>query len=123
MLESPKDAPCSHSFLQLSQMRFQVMSVQRIASLLFQMMQLCWPYRCVNMHWSSLQSSVKRLGGRSAEVCGHGSLPEKGGLFSLVEGELLTQAEEFKYLRVVFTIDGKMECEMDRKFGKVTVVM
>lgn len=46
---------------------------------------------------------------------------KRGGLFPLVEGELLPQAEEFKYLTVEFTTDGKMECEMDRKFGKVTV--
>lgn len=29
-------------------------------------------------------------------------------------GESLAQVEEFKYLRVLFTSEGKLECEIDR---------
>ena len=35
----------------------------------------------------------------------------------MVGGELLPQAKEFKYLGVLFMSNGKMECEMDRRFG------
>jgi len=35
----------------------------------------------------------------------------------------LTQAKEFKYLRVLFTSEGKMEREMDRWIGAVSAVM
>lgn len=34
-----------------------------------------------------------------------------------VDGESLTQAEEFKYLWVFFTSEGKMEYEIDRRIG------
>ncbi|KAI3359710.1 hypothetical protein L3Q82_013807 [Scortum barcoo] len=34
-----------------------------------------------------------------------------------VGGEVLPQVEEFKYLGVLFTSEGKMECEIDRRIG------
>lgn len=34
-----------------------------------------------------------------------------------VDGESLPQAEEFKYLWVFFTSEGKTECEIDRRIG------
>lgn len=37
--------------------------------------------------------------------------------------ELLPQAMEFKYLRILFTSDLKMEREMDRRYGVASVVM
>ncbi len=37
--------------------------------------------------------------------------------------ELLPQMREFKYLRVLFTSDGKQERKMDRWLGAVSVVM
>ncbi len=37
-----------------------------------------------------------------------------------VESQLLLQAKEFKYLRVLFTSEGKMELEMDRWIGAAT---
>ncbi len=45
-------------------------------------------------------------------------------VYSLWTGsELLPQAKEFKYLRVLFTSEGKMEREMDRQIGAASAVM
>ncbi|KAK3569195.1 hypothetical protein QTP86_026474, partial [Hemibagrus guttatus] len=40
-----------------------------------------------------------------------------------VGGELLPQVEEFKYLGVLFTSEGRMDCEIDRRIGAVAAVM
>ena len=40
-----------------------------------------------------------------------------------VGSELLPQAKEFKYLGVLFTSEGKMEREMDRRIGAASAVM
>ncbi|KAI3360388.1 hypothetical protein L3Q82_002299 [Scortum barcoo] len=40
-----------------------------------------------------------------------------------VGGEVLPQVEEFKYLGVLFTSEGKMEREIDRRIGAVSAVM
>jgi len=40
-----------------------------------------------------------------------------------VGNELLPQAKEFKYLGVLFTSEGKMEREMDRRIGAASTVM
>ena len=40
-----------------------------------------------------------------------------------VGSELLPQAKEFKYLRVLFTSEGKMELEIDRWIGAASAVM
>jgi len=40
-----------------------------------------------------------------------------------VGNELLPQAKEFKYLRVLFTSEGRMEREMDRRIGAASAVM
>ncbi|KAI3353571.1 hypothetical protein L3Q82_020093, partial [Scortum barcoo] len=41
----------------------------------------------------------------------------------LVGGEVLPQVEEFKYLGVLFTSEGKMEREIDRRIGAASAVM
>ena len=41
----------------------------------------------------------------------------------LVWGESLPQLEEFKYLGVLFTSEGKMEREIDRWIGAASAVM
>ncbi|KAK3542727.1 hypothetical protein QTP70_000092 [Hemibagrus guttatus] len=38
-------------------------------------------------------------------------------------GELLPQVEEFKYLGVLFTSEGRMVCEIDRRIGAAAAVM
>ncbi|KAI3356785.1 hypothetical protein L3Q82_003325 [Scortum barcoo] len=40
-----------------------------------------------------------------------------------VSGEVLPQVEEFKYLGVLFTSEGKMEREIDRRIGAASAVM
>ncbi len=40
-----------------------------------------------------------------------------------VGGKFLPQLEEFKYLGVLFTSDGRMECEIDRQIGAVAAAM
>ncbi|KAI3368113.1 hypothetical protein L3Q82_007840 [Scortum barcoo] len=54
----------------------------------------------------------------------HGSRPEKGVACPLqVGGEVLPQVEEFKYLGVLFTSEGKIEREIDRRIGAASAVM
>lgn len=48
---------------------------------------------------------------------------ENGGLLVLGPRGLLPQARGFKYLGVLFRSDGRMEWEMDRQAGVVSVVM
>ncbi|KAI3365261.1 hypothetical protein L3Q82_010354 [Scortum barcoo] len=58
------------------------------------------------------------------QIRGHGSRPEKGGVPSPGgSGEVLPQVEEFKYLGVLFTSEGKMEREIDRRIGAASAVM
>ncbi|KAK3544860.1 hypothetical protein QTP86_027529, partial [Hemibagrus guttatus] len=40
-----------------------------------------------------------------------------------VGGELLPQVEEFKYLGILFTSEGRMDCEIDRQISAVAAVM
>ncbi|KAK3571151.1 hypothetical protein QTP86_003367 [Hemibagrus guttatus] len=40
-----------------------------------------------------------------------------------VGGELFPQVEEFKYLGVLFTSEGRMDCEIDRRIGAAAAVM
>ncbi|KAK3511594.1 hypothetical protein QTP70_011255 [Hemibagrus guttatus] len=40
-----------------------------------------------------------------------------------VGGEFLPQVEEFKYLGVLFTSKGRMDCEIDRRIGAAAAVM
>ncbi|KAK3515853.1 hypothetical protein QTP70_034764, partial [Hemibagrus guttatus] len=40
-----------------------------------------------------------------------------------VGGEVLPQVEEFKYLRVLFTSEGRMDCEIDRRIDAAAAVM
>ncbi|KAI3375410.1 hypothetical protein L3Q82_021893 [Scortum barcoo] len=55
---------------------------------------------------------------------GHGSRPRKRVACPLqVGGEVLPQVEEFKYLGVLFTSEGKIEREIDRRIGAASAVM
>ncbi|KAK3525020.1 hypothetical protein QTP86_013357 [Hemibagrus guttatus] len=40
-----------------------------------------------------------------------------------VGGEVLPQVEEFKYLGVLFTSEGRMDCEIDRRIGAAATLM
>ena len=53
-----------------------------------------------------------------------GVLDQKKVACSLwVGGELLPQVEEFKYLGVLFTSEGRMDREVDRRIGAAAAVM
>ncbi|TWW73694.1 hypothetical protein D4764_15G0010900 [Takifugu flavidus] len=43
--------------------------------------------------------------------------------FLRVKEEILPQVEEFKYLRVLFMSQGRMEQEVDRRIGAASAVM
>ncbi|TWW77405.1 hypothetical protein D4764_12G0007950 [Takifugu flavidus] len=45
------------------------------------------------------------------------------GCLLQVKEEILPQVEEFKYLRVLFTSEGRMEQEIDRRIGAASTVM
>ncbi|TWW64273.1 hypothetical protein D4764_03G0012810 [Takifugu flavidus] len=53
----------------------------------------------------------------------HGSQPEKVECLLRVKEEILPQVEEFKYLGVLFTSEGRMEQEIDRRIGAASAVM
>ncbi|KAI3366655.1 hypothetical protein L3Q82_009343 [Scortum barcoo] len=79
--------------------------------------------RTFSMCWSGLQPSVK-CGwdeNQHLQIRGHGTmvLDRKRVVCPLrVSGEVLPQVEEFKYhLGVLFTSEGKMEREIDRRIG------
>ncbi|KAI3364315.1 hypothetical protein L3Q82_011116 [Scortum barcoo] len=52
-----------------------------------------------------------------------GVLHARWHALSWVGGEVLPQVEEFKYLGVLFTSEGKMEREIDRRIGAASAVM
>lgn len=61
-------------------------------------------------------------GRRTADPDWYEGLPGLS-LVPLLEGELLPQAKAFKYLRVLFKGDGKMECEMNRRYDARSAVL
>ncbi|KAI3359419.1 hypothetical protein L3Q82_002922 [Scortum barcoo] len=79
------------------------------------MMWSFWPHRVVtsSSHWDGSQLSVKRLGISTS----------KSEAMALSREEFLPQVKEFKYLGVLFTSEGKMEREMDRRIGAASAVL
>ncbi|KAK3554235.1 hypothetical protein QTP70_020094 [Hemibagrus guttatus] len=74
------------------------------------MMLSCWLLQAwtYSMHWGVLQLSLKQLGWACTLQIG---------------GEVLPQVEEFKYLGVLFTSEGRMDREIDRWIGAAAAVM
>ncbi|TWW52971.1 hypothetical protein D4764_0013940, partial [Takifugu flavidus] len=93
----------------------------------FPMMWSCWRHRPVtsNYHWIGSPPHVKRRDeNQHLQIRGRGSRPEKGVECLLrVKEEILPQVEEFKYLGVLFTSEGRMEREIDRRIGAASAVM
>ncbi|KAI3354215.1 hypothetical protein L3Q82_018755, partial [Scortum barcoo] len=90
-----------------------------------QMMLSCWhgfikpgPSACV-LERFGLQPSVKQLGWESAPPNPEAMVLDRKRVACplRVSGEVLPQVEEFKYLGVLFTSEGKMEREIDRRIG------
>ncbi|KAI3369576.1 hypothetical protein L3Q82_024385 [Scortum barcoo] len=100
----------------------------RISSLLFAWMMLsCW------LHQARTFSSVLERFAAECEAAGMRISTSKSEAMVLdrkrvacplrVGGEVLPQVEEFKYLGVLFTSEGKMEREIDRRIGAASAVM
>ena len=75
------------------------------------MMWSCWLHHAV--------TSSGRDENQHLQIPVHGPRPEKGD----IGDEILPQVEEFKYLRVLFTSEGRMEREIDRRIGAASAVM
>ncbi len=77
------------------------------------------------MQWDGLQPSVKRLGWESASPSPSPMVHsgKKVACPLQVGGEFLPQVEEFKYLGVLFTSEGRMEREIERQIGAASAVM
>ncbi|KAI3369751.1 hypothetical protein L3Q82_024580 [Scortum barcoo] len=72
-----------------------------------------------SMCWSGLQPSVKLAGMRISTSKSEAMVLDRKRVACplRVGGEVLPQVEEFKYLGVLFTSEGKMEREIDRWIG------
>ncbi|KAI3352389.1 hypothetical protein L3Q82_005186 [Scortum barcoo] len=77
------------------------------------------------MCWSGLQPSVKLAGMRISTSKSEAMVLDRKRVACplRVGGEVLPQVEEFKYLGVLFTSEGKMEREIDRRIGAASAVM
>ncbi|KAI3375579.1 hypothetical protein L3Q82_003713 [Scortum barcoo] len=82
------------------------------------MMLSCWLHQ-----GQDLQRGMKRVAwdeNQHLQIRGPWFSTGKGWrALSWVGGEVLPQVEEFKYLGVLFTSEGKMEREIDRQIGLV----
>ncbi|KAI3368927.1 hypothetical protein L3Q82_025906 [Scortum barcoo] len=78
-----------------------------------------------SMCWSGLQPSVKLAGMRISTSKSEAMVLDRKRVACplRVGGEVLPQVEEFKYLGVLFTSEGKMEREIDRRIGAASAVM
>ncbi|KAI3352578.1 hypothetical protein L3Q82_005522 [Scortum barcoo] len=77
------------------------------------------------MYWSSLQPKCEAAGMRISTSKSEAMVLDRKRVACplRVGGEVLPQVEEFKYLGVLFTSEGKMECEIDRRIGAASAVM
>ncbi|KAK3568311.1 hypothetical protein QTP86_003822 [Hemibagrus guttatus] len=97
------------------------------------MMLSCWllQARTYSMHWGVLHWGVLHWG--KCEAAGMRVSTSKSEAMVLnrkkvactlqVGGEFLPQVKEFKYLGVLFTSEGRMDCEIDRWIGAAAAVM
>ncbi|KAI3366640.1 hypothetical protein L3Q82_009329 [Scortum barcoo] len=78
-----------------------------------------------SMYWSGLQPSVKQAGMRISTSKSEAMVLDRKRVACplRVGGEILPQVEEFKYLGVLFTSEGKMEREIDRRIGAASAVI
>ncbi|KAI3367063.1 hypothetical protein L3Q82_009264, partial [Scortum barcoo] len=87
----------------------------------------CWLHqaRTFSMYWSGLQPSVKLAGMRISTSKSEAMVLDRKRVACplRVGGEVLPQVEEFKYLGVLFTSEGKIEREIDRRIGAASAVM
>ncbi|KAK3518675.1 hypothetical protein QTP70_007168 [Hemibagrus guttatus] len=81
-----------------------------------------WIYRMHGVHFAAeCEAAGMRVSTSKSEAM---VLDRKKVACTLqVGGEVLPQVEEFKYLRDLFTSEGRMDCEIDRRIGAAAAVM
>ncbi|KAI3367151.1 hypothetical protein L3Q82_008206 [Scortum barcoo] len=91
------------------------------------MMLSCWLHqaRTFSVCWSGLQPKCEAAGMRISTSKSEAMVLDRKRVACplRVGGEVLPQVEEFKYLGVLFTSEGKMEREIDRRIGAASAVM
>ncbi|KAI3365879.1 hypothetical protein L3Q82_000865 [Scortum barcoo] len=85
------------------------------------MMLSCWLHqaRTFSMYWSRFAAECEAAGMRISTSKSEAMVLDRKRVACplRVGGEVLPQVEEFKYLGVLFTSEGKMEREIDRRIG------
>ncbi|KAK3512666.1 hypothetical protein QTP70_020883 [Hemibagrus guttatus] len=92
------------------------------------MMLSCWLLQAwtYSMHWGVLQCFECEVAGMRVSTSKSEAMVldrKKVACNLQVGGELLPQVEEFKYLRVLFTSEGRMDREIDRWISAAAAVM
>ncbi|KAK3536646.1 hypothetical protein QTP86_015449 [Hemibagrus guttatus] len=92
------------------------------------MMLSCWLLQAwtYSMHWGVLQCFECEVAGMRVSTSKSEAMVldrKKVACKLQVGGELLPQVEEFKYLRVLFTSEGRMDREIDRWISAAAAVM
>ncbi|KAI3353709.1 hypothetical protein L3Q82_004937 [Scortum barcoo] len=84
-----------------------------------QMMLSCWLHqtRTFSMYWSAFAAECEAAGLRISTSTSEAMVLDRKRVACPLQvgGEVLPQVEEFKYLGVLFTSEGKMEHEIDRR--------
>ncbi|KAI3371775.1 hypothetical protein L3Q82_024328 [Scortum barcoo] len=81
--------------------------------------------RTFSMYWSRFAAECEAAGMRISTSKSEAMVLDRKRVACplRVGGEVLPQVEEFKYLGVLFTSEGKMEREIDRRIGAASAVM
>ncbi|KAI3376109.1 hypothetical protein L3Q82_016635 [Scortum barcoo] len=100
---------------------------QELGSHCRQMMLSCWLHqaRTFSMYWSRFAAECEAAGMRISTSKSEAMVLDRKRVACPLQvgGEVLPQVEEFKYLGVLFTSEGKMEREIDRRIGAASAVM
>ncbi|KAK3526284.1 hypothetical protein QTP70_022683 [Hemibagrus guttatus] len=92
---------------------------------LLQMMLSCWLLQAwtYSMHWGVLQCEAAGIRVSTSKSEAMVLDWKKVACTLQVGGEFLPQVEELKYLWVLFTSEGRMDCEIHRRIGAAAAVM
>ncbi|KAK3517314.1 hypothetical protein QTP70_002959 [Hemibagrus guttatus] len=91
------------------------------------MMLSCWLLQAwtYSMHWGVFAAECEAAGMRVSTSKSEAMVLDRKKVACTLQvgGELLPQVEEFKYLGVLFTSEGRMDHEIDRQIGAAAAVM
>ncbi|KAI3358259.1 hypothetical protein L3Q82_003257 [Scortum barcoo] len=91
------------------------------------MMLSCWLHqaRTFSVYWRRFAAECEAAGMRISTSKSEAMVLDRKRVACPLQvgGEVLPQVEEFKYLGVLFTSEGKMEREIDRRIGAASAVM